>query len=491
MRTFFLCLIGYLFAAPALAGVSVGSKKFTESVILAEIFSLTAQGLGLAPEHRAELGGTRILWRALEVGEIAVYPEYTGTITEEILRAPVRGLAQLRERLAPMGLGVSAPIGFNNTYAIGVKRELAQRFSLSKISDLRRYPQLRAGWSNEFRSRQDGWPGLKQHYRLQLASDEGLDHDIAYRALAAGEIDLVDLYSTDAEIAFYDLVVLEDDEAFFPAYDAVWVYRRDREAELAPVLARLSGAIDETAMIEMNRLAKIEKKTPRAIAAQFLEARFKAPVVVAEQSLGARLLQRTREHLTLVGVSLFFAILVAVPLGIFAAHSRVFGSLALTLVSAIQTIPALALLVMLIRPLNFLGLSGIGNTPALVALFFYSLLPILRSTKLGLDSIPRELRETAEVLNLKPRTILFRIELPMARGAILSGIKTALVLNVGFATLGALIGAGGYGQAILAGIRLDDFPMILEGAVPAAALALVIQYGFHLIEDRYLERNAR
>lgn len=491
MKTLFLCLIGSLITAQALAGVSVGSKKFTESVILAEIFSLAAKDLGQATEHRAELGGTRILWSALEVGEIAVYPEYTGTISEEIIRAPVPELARLRERLAPKGLGVSAAIGFNNTYAVGVKRELARKLGLEKISDLRRHPKLRAGWSNEFRSRQDGWPGLKQHYRLQLASDAGLDHDIAYRALAAGEIDLIDLYSTDAEIAFYDLVVLADDEKFFPAYDAVWVYRLDREAQLAPVLERLTGVIDERAMIEMNRLAKIEKKTPRSIAAQFLEARFKSAVVVQEQGLGGRLLQRTREHLTLVGVSLVFAILVAVPLGVLAAHSRVFGSLALTLVSAIQTIPALALLVMLIRPLNFLGLSGIGNTPALVALFFYSLLPILRSTKLGLDSIPRELRESAEVLNLTPRTILFKIELPMARGAILSGIKTALVLNVGFATLGALIGAGGYGQAILAGIRLDDFPMILEGAVPAAVLALVIQYGFYLAEEIHLDRNTR
>lgn len=491
MKHFIFCLSVWLISAKALAGVSVGSKKFTESVILAEIFSLTAKTLNLEVEHRAELGGTRILWSAMEVGEIAVYPEYTGTISQEIIRAPVPDLEALRERLAPQGLGVSAAIGFNNTYAVGVKRALAQKLGLEKISDLRRYPQLRAGWSNEFRSRQDGWPGLKQHYRLRLASDEGLDHDIAYRALVADEIDLIDLYSTDAEIAFYDLVVLVDDEKFFPAYDAVWVYRLDQEAQLAPVLERLTGVIDERAMIEMNRLAKIEKKSPRAIAAQFLEARFGTELAVAEQSLGVRLLQRTREHLTLVGVSIFFAILVAVPLGILAAHSRWFGSLALTLVSAIQTIPALALLVMLIRPLNFIGLSGIGNTPALVALFFYSLLPILRSTKLGLDSIPRELRETAEVLNLRPRTILFKIELPMAQGAILSGIKTALVLNVGFATLGALIGAGGYGQPILAGIRLDDFPMILEGAVPAALLALLIQYGFHLVEEIYLERNAR
>jgi osmoprotectant transport system permease protein len=192
-----------------------------------------------------------------------------------------------------------------------------------------------------------------------------------------------------------------------------------------------------------------------------------------------RLMRHTQEHLLLVVLSLVAAIVVAVPLGIVAARRPRVGQFLLGLVGVGQTIPALALLVVMVP------LLGIGAGPALVALFIYSLLPIVRNTHAGLTGIPAALLESADALGLPRNARLWRIELPLALPTILAGIKTAAVINVGGATLGALVGAGGYGQPILTGIRLDDTALILEGAVPAALMALGVQWLFELAE-RYL-----
>jgi osmoprotectant transport system permease protein len=224
----------------------VGSKKFTESVVLGEIARLSLAAEGLQASHRAELGGTRILWNALLAGNIDLYPEYTGTIEEELLRRKVQDLEDLRKSLAEHGIGVAAPLGFNNTYAIGMKRERADELGIRKISDLARHPGLKIGWGEEFRRRRDGWPGLRNRYNLPQRNVRGLDHDIAYRALEGGDIELMDLYSTDAEIQYYDILVLEDDLAFFPRYEALFLYRLDsaeRSPGLMKALERLSGRL--------------------------------------------------------------------------------------------------------------------------------------------------------------------------------------------------------------------------------------------------------
>ena len=180
------------------------------------------------------------------------------------------------------------------------------------------------------------------------------------------------------------------------------------------------------------------------------------------------------------------AIVVAIPLGVVAARRPRLGSGILAVAGVIQTIPSLALLVFLIPWL------GLGAEPALVALFLYSLLPIIRNTATGLRDIPPSLRESAEALGLPPMARLVQIELPMASRSILAGIKTAAVINVGTATIGALIGAGGFGQPILTGIRRDDLAMILqEGAIPAALLALTVQGAFDLAERFLVPRGLR
>jgi osmoprotectant transport system permease protein len=199
----------------------------------------------------------------------------------------------------------------------------------------------------------------------------------------------------------------------------------------------------------------------------------------------ARLERNTLAHLALVAVSLSAAILLAVPAGILAARRERLGQVILSVTGVIQTIPSLALFVFMIP------LLGIGGPPAAVALFLYSLLPIVRNTHAGLKDISPAVRESAEALGLPPGARLRLVELPIAARSILAGIKTSAVINVGTATLGALIGAGGYGQPILTGIRLDDVGLILEGAVPAAVLALLVQGVFELAERLVVARGLR
>ena len=475
-------------------GVVIGSKKFTESVVLAEVIHLLLESKNVSGKHIAELGGTRILWNALLAGNIDIYPEYSSTIEDELLKTKFKSFAELKEKLAEQGIGITAPLGFNNTYAIGIKKARALSLGLSKISDLARYPDFKMGLSEEFLQRRDGWPALKQTYKLPQSNLRGIDHDVAYRAMQSGDIDIIDLYSTDAEIQYYDLLVLEDDLKYFPRYEAVYLYRLEaaqREPNVLLALKQLEGKISESTMIEMNRKAKIDKQASRDVAAAFLKEKFSVEIKSADEGLWHRIWLHTQEHLKLVLISLFLAILVAIPLGIVAEKNNKIGQVILTLTGVIQTIPSLALLVILIKPLNLLGLTGIGDTPALVALFLYSLLPIVRGTHAGLQQIPLSLRETSEVLGISFWSRLFRIDIPLALPTILSGIKTAAVMNVGFATLGALVGAGGYGQPILTGIRLDDYSLILEGAIPSAVLALGVQLFFDGIERFFVSPGLR
>jgi osmoprotectant transport system permease protein len=469
--------------------VVIGSKKFTESVILGDAFAGLLQASGIAARHRSELGGTRILWSALLAGEIDAYPEYTGTIAREILAGDgVSGIDGIRAALARHGVRMTGPLGFDDTYAIGVRRDVAAARGLKKISDLARHPDLVFGFSNEFMDRGDGWRGLRAYYGLSLKGVRGLDHDLAYRGIRSGDLAGTDVYTTDAEIAAYDLVVLEDDRRYFPEYQAVILYRdalAQRSPEAVAALRRFEGRIDTGRMRAMNAAVKLHGATEHAVAAQFLRTTFGVTVDSGGAGLLRRLLHTTADHLTLVAASLLAAIAVALPLGILAARLPRLAQLVLGVTGIIQTIPSLALLVFMIP------LFGIGTLPAIVALFLYSLLPIVRNTHAGLVDIEPSLRESAEALGFPPAARLRLVELPIAARPILAGIKTSAVINVGTATLGALVGAGGYGQPILTGIRLDDTALILEGAIPAAVLALAVQGAFELSERLFVSRGLR
>lgn len=469
--------------------INIASKKFTENVILGALVTHLARHSGAQAHYQPALGGTQILWHALLNGEIDIYPEYTGTLRQEMFAGvELKTFAALRQKLAEHTILVSEPLGFNNTFAITMKKSLAAHYGINTISDLRHHPQLKLAFSTEFMDRNDGWQNFRLHYQLPQTEVKGIDHDLAYRGLASGAIEVTDGYSTDAEIAYYELHVLADDWQFFPKYHSVLLYRAELQHQAPQVVAalhQLAGNITAAEMIHMNARVKLDKLPESRVAADFLEQKFALKSEVVTETILSRFYKHTREHLVLVGCSLSLAIVVAIPLGIVAAQYRRVGQIILGVVGIIQTIPALALLVLMIP------LLGIGNIPAIAALFLYSLLPIVRNTYTGLHDISPQLRESAQALGLSWWAQLRLIELPLSARAILAGIKTSAVINIGFATLGALIGAGGYGQPILTGIRLDDFGLILQGAIPAAAFALLVQGLFEFIESIMVSKGLR
>jgi osmoprotectant transport system permease protein len=469
--------------------VIVGSKAFTESVILGDMAADLARARGANADHRRQLGGTEVLFHALSSGAIDAYPEYTGTLYEEILRAetPGRDPALLRAALARRGLAMTASLGFDNTYALAMTEARAAALGVRRISDLAAHPELRLGLSNELIARGDGWPGLRARYGLPQAA-RGLDHDLAYRALASGGIDVTDVYATDAEIRAYHLRVLEDDRHQFPAYDVVLLYREALRARAPAVVAAwtsLEGRISAADMVRMNAEVKLDHAPEAAVASAFLASALGVHGAVAGESWARALGHRAAEHFVLVAVSLLAGIAIAVPLGVLASRRPRAGRVLIGVAGILQTIPSLALLVLLIP------LFGIGSPPALVALFLYALLPILRNTHAGLEAIPEPLRESARAMGLTPGAQLRLVELPLAMPSIVAGVKTAAVIDVGTATVGALIGAGGFGQPILTGIRLDDFGLILQGAVPAALMAVAVERLFEAVERRVVPRGLR
>ncbi len=483
----------------------VGSKRFTESYVLGEIVRLAAATVGPA-EHRQGLGNTAVLLEALKQGAIDVYPEYLGTIDAEILghRTPSTREAIAGE-LASQGLGLGVPLGFSNGYALAMPADIAQRLHVSRISDLAQHPELVLGLSHEFMGRRDGWPGLSARYGL-AQKPIGIDHGLSYDAMASGRIAVTDIYTTDAQIAARHLVVLADDKGYFPSYDAVLLYRLDtvaRHPAAWQAVSALAGRIDVATMIAMNARAELRHQPFDAIAHDFVAGRVdpKEPIAAASSASSTssgmptessnavtthRFVERLfaddlprllGQHLLLVAVAVLLATLAGVPLGALAASKPRTESSVTAVAGLLQTIPSLALLAILI-PL----LGRIGTAPALVALTLYALLPIVRNTATGLSGVSAGLREAGTALGLTPSQRWRAIDLPLAAPTIMAGIKTAAVITVGTATIAAFVGAGGLGERIVTGLALNDHALLLAGAVPSAALALLAQGLFALLE---------
>ena len=469
--------------APAAEPVVVGSKRFTESYILGEIVRQQLAAAGVAATHQQGLGNTGILEQALASGKVDVYPEYTGTIVRELLKREGNPtLAELNTWLAPRGLKAAVPLGFNNTYALAMRESVAERLGVKTISDLARLAPgaVKAGLSHEFQVRADGWPALVKAYGLALQPGAGLDHGLAYGALAAGQVDLIDVYSTDAQIGRNALRVLVDDRSFFPRYDAVLLMRAGLDEK--PLLP-LAGRIDERTMIELNAAVEVDKLSFADAAQRFLAAT-PAAQPAARQGFVDRLFapdlaRLTLQHIVLVLASLVLALVVGVPLGIWAWARPRAGAWVLGAVGVLQTVPSLALLAFLIA-----ALGVIGFWPALIALALYALLPIVRNTHAGLAGVPAGLTLAARALGLEAGQVLRHVQLPLALPVLWAGVKTAAVLNVGTATVAAFVGAGGLGERIVAGLAVNDTQAMLAGALPAAVLALLVQGLFAWLERR-------
>jgi osmoprotectant transport system permease protein len=474
--------------------VVVASKPFGESFLLAEMFAQLLEARGIEVDRRPGLGATEIAFRAIRTGSADVYPEYTGTGLLAILgEQPVSDPRKVFDRVSRefrrrWNARWLPPLGFENTYAIAVRRETAERYGLATLSDLARVGRsLRAGLTPDFIGRPDGLPGLTRAYGVRFAEVRALLPAVKYQALAAAEVDVIDGYSTDGLIARYDLVVLRDDQRFFPPYEAAALVSGDlverRPAAIA-ALTELSSRLDEATMRRLNQRLEVDREPVGRIARDALaglgltpaEANAAADEASAERRDGSflrylwdrrtELFGMTRRHLLLVALSLAAAIAAAVPLGLALERLPRGAEVAVRAAGVLQTLPGIALLAFMIP------LLGIGVLPAVVALFLYSLYPILRNTYTGVRDAAPDAVAAGRALGMTPRQILRHIRLPLAAPVIMAGIRTAAVINVGTATLAAFIGAGGLGDPIAAGLALSDPRMILSGAIPAALLAL-------------------
>lgn len=486
-----LVLFGLVLTSAALARPTlvIGSKSFTESYVMAEIAAQIAESIGEADvERRFGLGQTGIAYEAMRNGKIDLYPEYTGTVAQAILKNPsLHSHADLSAALKPLHILLGEPLGFSNTYALAVKESTARKLNLSRLSDLTQHPSLRAGLSHEFIEREDCYPRLKKIYGFQFTNLMGLAHSLSYDAVEKGEVDLIDIYSTDSKIVKYRLKVLEDDKHAFPEYQGVFLGRTDLPERLPrtwEALQNLRGKFTEAQMIQLNGQVELERRTFAEVAAGFLAN----ASMVTETKIEPKKREwvaLTAQHLYLVVVSLFASLMIGLPLGIAGRYYPWLGQVILFLTGVVQTIPSLALLCFLIP------VFGIGNTPALVALFLYGLLPVVRGAFLGFQQIDPKLQEVARALGLSPAQRLFKVQLPLAMPAMVSGAKVSAIISVGNATLAALIGAGGYGVPIVAGLALNDMSMVLKGAVPAAVMALFVHAAFEVMERVVVSKGLR
>ena len=466
------------------APLVVASKDFNESYILAEIMAQLLESDGFEVERRFGLGGTLICYEALRTGEIDVYPEYTGTLAQAILkRADQPDIDVLNTLVADDGLTVLPAFGFNNTYGLALLRALADRLGIGTISDLREHTDLRIAVSHEFLEREDGWPGLSRVYGFDRTID-GIDHGLAYQALADGTIDVTDAYSTDGELVRYDLTVLRDDRGFFPRYLAAPLARSDLPERAQARLRTVANTLDDAGMQAINASVLFENADFAEAAYGYLEG-LGITGSEARSDLWRSLARNTLRHLELTATALLPATVFGIGLALLVFRIAWLARAVVYTAGLLQTIPSIALLAFMIP------LFGIGVTPAIVALFLYSLLPIVRNTVTALATIDPVLQRVSLAMGLTRTQRLRHVFVPLAVPSMLAGVRTAAVISIGTATLAAFIGAGGLGDPIVTGLALNDHGLILQGALPAALLAIVTEFALEGLERLLSPRHLR
>ena len=461
--------------------IRIGSKRFSENYILAELLAQLLEEEGFKVERKFGLGGTMVAYQALKTGEIDLYPEYTGTVLEAIIKSSDRDESVIAPFLKNQGLLVLGEFGLDNTYCFVIRKDDAARWNIGSISDLSKHPHLIGGLTAEFQGRKDGWEPIKKVYGLSNRV-KSIEVPLNYEALFNKKLDFSDAFSTDALIQKYNFLVLKDDKNFFPKYKALPIARADLPLEALEALDRLAGKIESETMIQLNAELLDGTSIPM-VASEFLfEQGLSEQRLTQTDSLlktGTNILSRSVDHLTLTLLAVLIATLVAVPLAIAIGPHQKLSQFVLGFTGILQTIPSIALLTFMIP------FFGIGFKPAIVGLFIYSLLPILRNTHVAMTTIDPRLITAARGIGLYPIEILLSVKIPLAFPTILTGIRTATTLNIGTATLAAFIGAGGLGEPIVTGLSLNDTSLVLEGAIPAALLAIVVDLGFAWIHHKF------
>jgi osmoprotectant transport system permease protein len=459
--------------------IIIGTKSFTEAYILGEIMAQLLEAHHFKVTRKFALGGTLVAYSSLVAGKVNVIPEYTGTVARTILKLPnTPGIKVMNQYLAKVNLELLKPFGFNNTYALVISQALQKQLNIYTLSDLAKHPKLNFGLANEFLSRPDGWPGLKEAYGL-TARPVGVAHALSYAAIANNKIDVTNAYTTDGDIKRYHLVVLQDNKHYFPNYFAVPLVNKDVGPQAIKVLDLLANKISAQQIRQLNGLVANDKQPIPKVAHEFLiSSGLISPDQAVQQppALWQKMVDNIIIHLQLTLTALALACLVGLLLSLLVYRRQRVARIIVYIASLLQTIPSIALLALMIP------LFGIGALPAIVALFLYSLLPIIRATIIALNTIDKQLIQVAEAMGLSRWQQTRILRLPLALPHILAGVKTATIISIGTATLAAFIGAGGLGEPIVTGITLNDTGLILQGAIPAACLAIIAELLFEALE---------
>ena len=516
-RQIFLLVFLPLFFSPAALRAAfaakqkplvIGSKIFTENVLLGEMLAaLLEEKYGRPVSRKLHIGGTQLVFEALKAGQIDVYPEYTGTGYIMILKQSEKRSSEAVYDMVKsafsekFNMSWSLPLGFENTYALAVRGEDPRFQDAKTISWLKgKERELSMAAGHEFMERADGYDEFVKFYGLRFPKNRvyAMNPGLMYRALKNKEADMIMSYSTDGRIKAFGFRLLEDDKGFFPSYQAAYLARAsvlESSPELGKAMKDLEGKISQKEMIDLNDQVDRLKRDPALTAKRFLIKKGLLSGSLSasrDQSLLEYFLSKRRyflrifiEHLALTFSALILAMLFAFPVGIWSARKRTAAKIVFPIVNTMQTIPGLALLGFCIP------FFGIGYTPAIITLFVYSLLPLIRNTYEGIKGVESHLVEAAAGMGLTNWQVLRRVEIPLALPFLIAGLRTSAVIVVGTATLAALVGAGGLGDPVFRGIATVDSRLIFLGAAPAALLAVALDKGLGFAESALVSPGLR
>jgi osmoprotectant transport system permease protein len=500
----FFCLNGFC-SSP----IIIGSKKFTESIILGEVLSIILEKkYNKQVIRKFGLGGTKIAFDALVNNDIHTYPEYTGTGYVMILKLDgEKDPSKVFQIVSSLfqekwDINWSKSVGFNNTYALAVRKGNNKFKFIKKISELSgNMGSIKYAAPYEFMERKDGHAPFSNFYNLNFSKENitSMEAGLMYSAIIDQEVDMIIVYSTDGRIKTSNLKLLEDDKQFFPPYYVSYIYQNKTAKDHPPLqkaINLMEGLISQEEMVAMNDLVDRLKNDPYSVANNFLINKKIIDGDLTSNNVNNNfftyaytkrqyLLKLLLEHLSISFSALLLGCIISLPLGIILTRYVSLSKIVFPIVNIIQTIPSIALLGFLIP------IFGIGFYPAMTTLFLYSLLPLIRNTYSGILSIDKDYIEAAKGLGLTNFQILTKVEIPLALPIIIAGIRTATVIIVGTATLAALIGAGGFGDPIFRGVATVNSKLILIGAIPAALLAIFADKIIGYIERVLVSKGVR
>lgn len=447
--------------------IKIGAKKFTEGNISAYLIlqELKKINKNLDIEVLENLGGTGIVTSAIKNKKIDIYIDYTGTLVNSFQT----NYKNLEQTLYSHNIILGPNLGFNNSYGLAVKANN----SISRISEISL--KHRVGISHEFFKRNDGYKYLSKAYDLQNVPVT-LEHSLLFQSLNSESLDVIEVYTTDAKILKNNLKVLSDDRDFFSRYDAVVLvnvefYNKNKKM-IDKLFTNIKERFTNKDIIEANYLVEIDGLRYDEAAGKLSGVKLLAK---KKENVFFEILPYFLEHLKYLVITIFLCVLIGIPIGGFAAKSKAFERVSMTLISIFQTIPSLALLVFLIP------LFGLGELTTIIALTLYGLLPIAKSTHSAISNIPKELSEFSDLIRMSKIQKFLLVEIPLAAPEILTGIKITSIATIGVTVIAAFVGAGGLGTLIVTGLSLNKTSLILKGAIPSALMALIVELFFQKI----------